>query len=668
MLQILWSISLSAVVLLWIMNIFYFQRSPENLTTGLTQFVVVVIGLLSTASVIVIIFCAPLDKAYHRLKMKEPLTLQEKDSFFKMSAGIPVFFYILNSVSFLIGPLSTQLIRFLVSGEKVVPLTLFFTLFYSVGIGVLASQIEIRLIEKFLSGLKKEFRIYRIPENRKVSSQMVNWIRVVTASTCFIISIGFTAGLGFMTEEAFWLSRLSAKKAAGQTLSTEESGYWVAASKMLRGESLSASEAGYMTRHSQNRQIRYLAESFLILAISLGGVLALTFIHGSDERRQLLNLINTMNEVNKSGGHHAGLIPVMDYNDLNALAVNINTSIENFQGILDHIGLTSSSVEESARQLQEEIDRITERSGTLGQTIDNEKKQLSLEAEMVEKVGNDVEAILRSIQSITENITTQASYVEESSAAVTEMAANINSVSDVARRAQGISNELDRVAGEGRQEVESTAESIRLIEDISRQVSENITVISKIASQTNLLAMNAAIEAAHAGDTGKGFAVVADEVRKLAETSGVSAKNIVHQIKEMVAKIATGTELSQKTQAGFNKITGDVSKNAEIIRTISSAMEEQKMGAQEILRSMDSLVDATGNIRTLSLEQKEGSSHINTSLLTLFQTTAHIRKAVTEQHQFIRELNETMTRLKDISGKNTLIAGEMNRMMDRFHI
>lgn len=666
-LKILWGVSIPSIAFLWVMHLLVFQRAPHNLLVGIVPFLIIVLAILVLASLILFVACTPLDRIYGRLARKEPLSNEIKDTFFTRSSGLSLLFYLLNALFFLTGPILSYLIRSQAAGTTPSGiLSLVMVLFYSTGTGIMASLIENRLIDKFLSGLKKQFKVYRIPENRKTTSRTGRWVKIALFSSFFVASVCFAAGSGFLSEETSLINRITRSRADGKTLSPVDQAYFTALKKSLDSETLSAEDLKSITAHRDKRLARFILESLILLTIILAAITFLARIYAADEKRQMNHLLETMTTVNNSGGHHSGLIPLMEYNDLNRLAVSINTSIENYQGILDQIRSTASTVEESALKLQTEIDQVLSRTGSLGNTIEVERRHLSLEAEMVEKVGNDVETILNSINAITENITTQASYVEQSSAAVTEMAANIASVTQITRKAQDLSTELNRVADSGKSEVEATAESIRTIEKLSQQVSDNISVISKIAAQTNLLAMNAAIEAAHAGEAGKGFAVVADEVRKLAETSGVSAKNIVKQITGMVDRITEGTELSQKTRDGFGKITEDVSRNSEIIRTITSAMEEQKTGASEILQSMNNLVEATGNIKQLSLDQKEGSKNINSSLLTLFQTTASIRKAVSEQHKFNHELNETMSRLKEISETNTRVAGEMNNLMDRF--
>jgi methyl-accepting chemotaxis protein len=156
-------------------------------------------------------------------------------------------------------------------------------------------------------------------------------------------------------------------------------------------------------------------------------------------------------------------------------------------------------------------------------------------------------------------------------------------------------------------------------------VRENLVKISGISARTNLLAMNAAIEAAHAGDAGKGFAVVAGEVRALAESSAQTTKGIVADIKAMEQAIDRGAKAAEATKASFTAIAADVASSSRSASLMADRMEEYRKEASAVLPGIDAMAEHLSDIVKLAADSERGRLGIDESLGSVRRLSDEIR-------------------------------------------
>jgi methyl-accepting chemotaxis protein len=211
--------------------------------------------------------------------------------------------------------------------------------------------------------------------------------------------------------------------------------------------------------------------------------------------------------------------------------------------------------------------------------------------------------------------------IHETSASIEQINATIDSVSlgTVDKRAR--LDELKKLTGKGAADMETALAAIMKIASSSAAITEVGKIIQKISSQTNLLAMNASIEAAHAGDYGKGFAVVADEIRTLAEQTSANAKEITRTLKEISAEIVQAREVNQKASNGFLVISSGVGSVSEAMDGIFNALAEVRGGIGEITQAVLGVRDASlaieGAIKSISDRSGAGASEISALGATL---------------------------------------------------
>lgn len=324
--------------------------------------------------------------------------------------------------------------------------------------------------------------------------------------------------------------------------------------------------------------------------------------------------------------------------------------------LLEDIASIGRQIADSGNLLASGIEEAGTATSQVASSNVNIERKIRDHLQEVEINNETIAGVLSSLEEISHFVGEQAVLVEQSSSAVTELAASISRVSETTRTAKGITGELSTEAENGRKTVESASVAINEINESAGEVRQIVGAIGSIAATINLLGMNAAIEAAHAGAAGRGFAVVANEIRKLAEETGLSSKLIMQRIETMAARTTRGLEQFKEVREELDRILDGVARTDDLIAHITQAAVEQDAGASELLNSVQAMLSATENVKHRSQRQRQDTERIRQAtrdISTIFHdvivSTEELArggsrisevieniKAVSEEHRTIR--------------------------------
>lgn len=368
------------------------------------------------------------------------------------------------------------------------------------------------------------------------------------------------------------------------------------------------------------------------------------------------------------GGDLTRRLDIAIIDDLGVLTSSVNNLMGSIASMISALKEDSSSVSKSADVLFDVANTSSTSIVQVAASLDRMAQELKKQNTLVEGVENDINALTSSANELSNYMVEQSSAMQENAASITQMAANIASVAELTKKADDLSNKLNDTSERGNKMVAQAISSIVEIQKSSTEVQEIVKAIQKIASQTNLLSMNAAIEAAHAGEFGAGFAVVADEVRTLAASSATSAKDIQVRIRDMVDKINGGVQSINEAGAAFNQIAVGVEENQQLIQTISNAMEEQRVGAEETMKVTTAVTDSLTRANDLARNQSEYSTHVKDAMISVVETSKESIQMLSESDFVMSNLKKSIEQVAETVGENKDAVTRMDNQMSMFKV
>lgn len=349
----------------------------------------------------------------------------------------------------------------------------------------------------------------------------------------------------------------------------------------------------------------------VLLICVLLATLAIIFFISVGLVRPIAAVVKALKEIAQGDGDLTVKLPVTGNDEITDLSEYFNQTISKIGTSLKSVGDSSLIMQNIGDELASNMGETASAIHQISANITSVKQQTITQAASVNETTATVEEIIRTIRQLNSNIENQAASVAESSSAIEEMVA-----------------------------------------EESGSLMEASGVIQHIASQTNLLAMNAAIEAAHAGESGKGFAVVADEIRKLAEESSMQGKNITSTLKILSGEIEMLADSAKTAEEKFNTIFEISTQVKNMSTRLTEAMKEQENGSREVLLAIQEINRITTEVTTGSEEMLEGGQNVTKEVERLDGLTRVITDSMNEMAVGAVEINNAVQEVNEITQRN----------------
>ncbi len=337
----------------------------------------------------------------------------------------------------------------------------------------------------------------------------------------------------------------------------------------------------------------------------------------------------------------------------------IGSLMSDFANAVGSIRTLVSNVQESAvaseainSGLAEQLEESLGAASTISGRVEHIETQFASLASSIQSASAAMEKINAIADSFKRRAEEQSSAVTQTTSSMEQMSTSIQNVNRIADERVEYSEKLRESTEAGSRALERTLDLTRSIGERMDGILDLITVINNVAAQTNLLAMNAAIEAAHAGDAGRGFAVVADEIRKLAESTSSSAGEISRTIKDLAANANEVVDANAATGEAFESIRSGVTESTDSFKEIVESMQALTVASRDVVNAAEDLLRIAGEIRGRTGEMKSGADEVGSMLTGITGAASEVQAGMATIKSEAARVNLIAGTIGDTAQKN----------------
>jgi len=407
--------------------------------------------------------------------------------------------------------------------------------------------------------------------------------------------------------------------------------------------------------------------AIIAIIILAAAALAAVFLSRSLSK-PIVKVTDALKDISQGEGDLTRTIDVSSKDEIGSMAHYFNLTLEKIKNLVKDIKYETATLSAIGTELAGNMTETAAAVNEITANIQSIKGRVINQSASVDQTNTVMKNITVNIDKLNEQVEEQSSNVERSSSAIEEMLANIASVTGTLVNNAANVKEMMEASEAGRAGLQEVSDDIREIAMQSEGLMQINAVMEDIASQTNLLSMNAAIEAAHAGDAGKGFAVVANEIRKLAESSGNQSRiigGVLKKIKDSIGKITSSTN---NVHNRFAAIDSSVKVVADQEENIRGAMEEQDQGSKQILEAIGNVNENTRQVKGGSTEMLESSREVIKESQNLERATGEITGGMNKMASGAEQINAAINRVNELSGENRKKINKLMEDVSRFKV